>query len=128
MPTKGTSQELRQLEKAFAKLRNKLKRADLDFTVQVSISSTEPGKVYYAAQMTPPASNLAPIRMIAESAQELLAKIEVAVENIDYRAVEIAYHRAQMESCDRTKLGHQERIEELEAEQAEEDKEEKEEK
>lgn len=120
MSTKGTGQELREMERAFAKLRNKLKRADLDYTVQVSINSTDPQTVVYACQMVAPANNLAPIRIIATSASELMAKIKVATENIDLKAVEIAYHKAQIDACDRTKLGHQERLAEIEIEASEE--------
>ena len=115
--TSQTVLELKKIEKAFVKLRNNMRRADIDYTVQVSISSTDPGTVVYAAQMTAPANGLAPVRMLASSAEELITKLKVAAKNIDERAIEIAYHKAQMEACDRTKLGHQERIAELEAEE-----------
>jgi hypothetical protein len=115
MADKTTVQELQKIEKAFVKLRNKLKRADLDYIVQVSINSTDPKTVIYAVQMTAPANGLSPIRILAKSAEELLTKIKAATEHIDEKAVEIAYHKAQMEACDRTKLGHQERIDEIEA-------------
>lgn len=114
-----TVKELRKIEKAFVKLRNKMKRADIDYVVQVSINSTDPKTVIYAAQMTAPAIGLAPIRILSKSAEELVDKIKAATENIDEKAVEIAYHKAQMEACDRTKLGHQERIDELNAEDEE---------
>lgn len=120
MAQSTVDQELKKIFRAFAKFRNNLKRADLDFTVQVSISSPDPKTVVYAAQTTQPANGLAPIRVIAYSADELIEKIKVASKNIDQRALEIAYHKEQMASCDRTKLGHQERIEELEAEATEE--------
>jgi len=116
-----TGQELRKIEKAFVKLRNNIKRSDMDYIVQVSINSTDPDTVIYAAQMTAPANGLAPIRLLASTAEELIAKLKVATKNIDEKAIEIAYHKAQMESCDRTKLGHEERIAELEAEDEEEE-------
>jgi hypothetical protein len=114
-----TVKELQKIEKAFVKLRNKMKRADIDYVVQVSINSADPKVVSYGAQMTAPAIGLAPIRILAQSAEELITKIKAATENIDEKAVEIAYHQAQMLACDRTKLGHQERIDELNAEDAE---------
>lgn len=116
-----TVQELKKIERAFVKLRNNLRRADIDYTVQVSISSTDPQTVIYAAQMTAPANGLMPVRILAPSADTLIEKIKVATKHIDEKAVEIAYHKAQMEACDRTKAGHQERIDELEKEDVEEE-------
>lgn len=106
-------EELQKAERAINKLRNKIKRADLDYTVQISISSVDPAKVRYAAQMTPPAQGLAPVTFIKDSAEELIEAIKAATKHIDYEQVEIAYHKAQMEACDRTKQGHQDRINEI---------------
>lgn len=106
-------EELQKAERAINKLRNKIKRADLDYTVQISISSVDPTKVRYAAQMTPPAQGLAPVTFIKDSAEELIEAIKAATKHIDYEQVEIAYHKAQMEACDRTKQGHQDRINEI---------------
>jgi hypothetical protein len=111
--TNETVKDLRKIERAIGKLRNNLKRADLDFTVQVSIASTDPGVVRYAAQMTAPAIGLAPVTFIADTADQLVEKIKVATKNINYDAVEIAYHEAQIQSCERTIVGHKERIEEI---------------
>lgn len=120
MATSETAKELRKIEKHFVKLRNNMRRADIDYTVQVSINSTDPKVVIYAAQLTAPANGLAPIRILARSAEELITKIDVAQKNIDEVAVEIAYHEAQIEACERTKLGHEERIAEIKAQQEEE--------
>ena len=106
-------EELQKAEKAIVKLRNKIKRADLDYTVQISISSVDPTKIRYAAQMTPPAQGLAPVTFIKDTADELVEAIKSAAKHIDYEQVEIAYHKAQMEACDRTKQGHQDRIDEI---------------
>lgn len=111
--TKETVQDLRKIERAISKLRNNLKRADLDFTVQVSIASTDPGAVRYAAQMTAPAIGLAPITFIADTADELVEQIKFSTKKIDYAAVEVAFHEAQIQSCERTIVGHRERIEEI---------------
>lgn len=120
MATSETVKELRKIERHFVKLRNNMRRADIDYTVQVSINSTDPTVVVYAAQLTAPANGLAPVRMLAKSADELIKKIDVARENIDEKAIEVAYHEAQIQACERTKLGHQERIAEIEAENKEE--------
>lgn len=106
-----TVDELQKVEAALVKLRRKMGRADINYTVQVSIASTDPRVVRYAAQMTAPADGLAPVTFIGDSADELVAKIKIAAKNIDYDAIEVAYHEAQIQSCERTIVGHKERIE-----------------
>ena len=108
-------QDLQKIEKAVVKLQNKLKRADINYTVQVSIASVDPTKVTYAAQLTPPADSLAPITFIDhESADSLVAQIKASTKHIDLEKVEVAYHKAQIEACERTKLAHEERIKAIE--------------
>lgn len=105
-----TTTELKKIEKALLKLRNKIKRADLDYTVQISINSTDPGTVTYAAQLTSPARGLAPVTFIKSSAEELIADIKAATKELNYDEIEKAYHEAQIEACKRTIEGHEERI------------------
>lgn len=104
---------LRKAENAMVKLRNNLKRADLDYTVQASVSSVDPSVVRYAAQMTAPANGLAPVTFIADSPEALIEKIKLAQKNIDYEEVEKAYHAAQIEACHRTIEFHKERMERI---------------
>lgn len=108
---------LRVIEKYVVKLKKKLNRADIDYSVQASVSSTDPKVVRYAAQLTAPANGLAPITFIALTADELVDKIKLATEAIDYNEVEKAYHQAQIEACERTILGHKDRMAEIEKEQ-----------
>jgi len=104
--------DLRRIERYIVKLRKNLKRADLDYTVQASVNSTKPKWVSYAATVTPPASGLAPITFISHvSANDLIEQIKVAIDKIDYEAVELAYHEAQIQACEYTIEGHRERIE-----------------
>ncbi len=119
--TTQTEKDLRKLEKGLLKLRNNLKRADLDFTVQASINSTNPHVVIYAASMTAPAAGLAPLTFIASSTEALYEKIKAAQKHIDYDAVELAYHEAQIQSCNKTIEGHQDRIDELKNQEREEE-------
>lgn len=103
--------QLEKIEKVAYKLRNNMKRADIDFTVQVSRNTADPGTTRWALSMTAPANGLSPIVFIAYSPEELIEQIKSATKNIDYKAVEIAYHNAQIDACNRTIQGHQERIE-----------------
>lgn len=111
-----TKQELKKIEKKVVKLRNKLGRADLDYLVQVSINSTDPTVVTYAMQITAPANGLAPIAFVTKSAKELIERVELATKEINYEEVEKAYHLAQIKACERTIIGHRERITEIETE------------
>lgn len=104
-------------EKALVKLRNKLKRVDLNYTVQVSVNSTQPTKISYAAQMSPPAEGLAPVTFIADTGDELIEKIKEATKHIDYGEVEKAYHQAQIQACERTIEVHKQRLTDIDAEQ-----------
>lgn len=107
--------DLQKIEKAVVKLRNKLKRPDINYTVQISVNSVDPSKVSWAAQLTPPADSLAPITFIDyTSADSLVEQVKATTKNIDLDKVEIAYHKAQIEACDRTKKAHEERIEAIE--------------
>lgn len=105
--------DLQKLEKLAIKLVNKLKRRDLDYTIQASINSTDRTVVRYAVQITSPANGLMPITFIGLTPEELFDKIKVATKNIDYDKVEEAYHEAQILACERTIQGHKERIEEI---------------
>ena len=112
--------ELKKIEKVVLKLRNKMKRADIDYTVQLSRNSADPGKIRYAVSMTAPANGLAPVVFIADTSEELIRQVKESAKNIDYAAIEIAYHEAQIKSCERTIIGHQERIEAIKNGEAEE--------
>lgn len=115
---KSIESDLKNIEKAIVRLRNKIKRVDLDYTVQVSISSVDPTVIMYAAQTTSPAKGLAPITFIEKSPEVLVQKIKAFTKNTDYDAVEEAYHKAQIEACKRTIMGHEERLAEMEDEKS----------
>lgn len=106
--------ELKKIEKATIKLINKIKRADADYTVQASISSTDKTVVRYAAQVTTGARGIMPLTFISLTPEELIDKLKEAAKDLNYDAVEKAYHEAQIKACERTIDGHKERIEEIE--------------
>ncbi len=105
--------DLRNAEKAIVKLRNKLKKVDMNYTVQVSISSTDPTTVIWQALVTPPANSLAPISFIEKSPGDLIDRIKATTKAVDLEAVDKAYHESQIEACKRTIKGHEEYIQEL---------------
>jgi hypothetical protein len=75
--------------------------------------------------MTAPANGLAPVTFIAKTPEELIIKIKAATKHIDYDAVEVAYHEAQIEACKRTILGHEERVSVLKGDKQEKEEEKK---
>lgn len=105
-----TKEDLQKIEKAMVKLRNKAKRSDLDYTVQISISSADPQVVRYAAQMTPPAEGLAPVTFIEHDTESLVNKIKLATKGINYEEIEKAYHSAQIDAAKRTIAHHEDRV------------------
>ena len=117
-----------EAEKLAIRIKKKLKRNDLDFTVQVSLSSNDPGKIYYATQITPVAEGIAPMTFIAPNGDELIAKLKDALDNkLDPEQVEKAYHESQIHHANRTIKFHEERIKEIEEPEEEEQAETKEE-
>lgn len=115
-----TDQDLEKIEKVAYKLRNNMRRADIDFTIQASRNTTDPGITRWALSMTAPANNLAPIVFIALTPEDLIKQIKGSIKNLDHAAVEKAYHQAQIDACERTIAGHKERIETIDKGEAEE--------
>ena len=106
-------QTILKAEKLAIKLKKKLKRNDLDFSIQVSLSSADPGKIYYALQLTPVADGVAPMTFIKSDPDKLIEAIEAQLEKVDTAAVEVAYHEGQINHAKRTITFHQERIDEI---------------
>lgn len=105
---------LRKVEKLLVKTKKKIGRFDLDYTVQASINSTKPKAVAYAAQLTPPSPNLAPITFISHTGTEdLMKQVSAFLEDVDQDKVEIAYHEAQIVACNNTIKAHQDMIEKV---------------
>ena len=111
--------ELRQLEKEARKLRNSLKRNDLEYTVQVSIKSDSPGMINYALSMPSPAAGLAPIMFLTTSIEDLSTIIKAAQKKFDPALVERSYHEAQIEACKNTIKGHEGRLQDMDKEENE---------
>jgi hypothetical protein len=114
--TKTYEAQLREIDKQAKKLKNALKRSDLDYTVQISMNSAQPGEINYALSMTAPAAGLAPIMYITHNYEDLLALIKTSQKKFDPIGVERAYHEAQIDACEKTIQGHKERLEDMDKE------------
>lgn len=110
-------QTMQKAEKLAMKIKKKARRADVDYSVQVSMSSTDPGVIYYALQLTPLADGLAPMTFIKKTPEDLITAIEAQIDNLDEAYIEKAYHEAQITHAERTIKFHQERIVQIQEEQ-----------
>lgn len=102
---------LLEAEKLAIKIKKKAKRNDLDFTVQVSISSNDPKQTYFAAQITPFAEGIAPQTFIAKTGEELINKMQAALDGkVSPSQIERAYHESQIAHAKRTIEFHESNI------------------
>ena len=106
--------ELKKARTLVNKIVKNLKRNDLDWTVQLSISSVHPDKVAYCAQIEAPAN--APITWVKDSWEELEKALKKAEKDLDQEAVEKAYVASQIKAAEEKKKFFEEKLIELEKE------------
>lgn len=117
MPLQKNSarEQLLKLEKLVKRvIRKSLKNNTLDYTVQITTSSLEPGKVKYAAHISSPANSVQPITMVYDTFDLLLAALEEAEKQFNPRMVEIAFHNSRMNSYKSKIQQHEHRVNTLE--------------
>lgn len=108
--------ELKKCRNLINKIVKKLGRADLDWTIQLSISSIHPEKIAYCAQIEAPANGLQPITFVKNSYEELEKSLTLAEKGLDQKAVEKAYFEAEVERAKEKQKFFEEKIKELEEE------------
>lgn len=92
--------QLKSVRNLVNKIIKNLGRSDLDWTVQVSINSTETDKVKYCCQIQAPANGLEPLTWICDSWDDLEAQLKSSVKNLDSDAVQRAWHEAEIARCE----------------------------
>lgn len=113
MPQRNNNvrEQLLKLEKHAKKiLRKSLKDNTLDYTIQFSVSSMEPGKVKYATQISSPAKGVQPITFIFDTFEDLEASLKAAIDGIDRRKVERTFHEARIDTYKSKIEQHENRI------------------
>lgn len=124
MPKENPSarEELLALEKQIKKvIRKSLKDNTLDYTVQITVSSLEPSKIKYAAQISSPASGVQPITFIFDNFKDLKASLEEAEKEIDTKKIEVTFHKSRINTY-KTKIEqHEKRVEKIESGEDDED-------
>lgn len=103
----------KEARKLVNKILKNLGRNDLDYTVQVSISSMDTARITYSCQIQSPNNVLQPITFIKYSAEELLESLRIASENLNQDEVAIAWHEAEKARSENFAKYHQEKIDEL---------------
>lgn len=92
-------------------LRN-LHDGSLDWTTQVSENSANPGKVTYSC-MIHVSDRLEPLTWVCDSWDELLEKLDKAVEELNKDLVTVAYYQGEVARCERLRKYYEEKISEI---------------
>lgn len=89
-------------------------RADIDWTIQVSMNSVRPEKMAYCCQIEAPANGLQPLTWVCGSWEELLEKLELSSKGLDADSVNRAYHESEIQRCKSLIKYHEEALKEPE--------------
>jgi hypothetical protein len=109
------AEQLSELERITKKvIRKSLKNNTLDYTVQITMSSLEPGKIKYACQITSPAQGVQPITFIFDSYELLEASLREAENELNPRKVEITFHQNRVNTLRSKADQHEARAKQLE--------------
>lgn len=113
-PNNSVKEQMLKLEKLVKKvIRKSLKDNTLDYTVQISTSNLEPGKVKYAAMISSPAKGVQPITFICDNYNDLEAQLKEAETGIDKKKVEITFHESRINTFKSRIAQHEERVKQL---------------
>lgn len=108
--------ELLKARNLVNKIVRKFNRQDLDWVVQLSVSSVHPDKVSYCAQIEAPANGLQPISWVKDSYKELEDVLKLAEKGLDQDEVDKAYYNSQIEASKAKIKFFEEKLKELEKE------------
>ena len=108
--------ELLKCRNLINKIVKKLGRSDLEWTVQLSVSTVHPESVKYCAQIEAPANGLTPITWVKDSYKELEEALKLAEKGLDQNAVEKAYIESQIKMAVEKSKFFEEKLKELEEE------------
>jgi hypothetical protein len=110
-PDNSESEQMLTLEKLAKKLiRKSLKNNTLDYTIQKSLSSLEPGKIKYACQITSPEKGVQPITFIFDNYKTLEASLQEAIKELNPYKVEEAFHENRINTYKNKIQQHEERL------------------
>ena len=84
----------------------------LEWTLQVSENTANPGKITYAC-MIHVSDRLEPLVWTCDSWEELLEKLEKASKELNKDMVQVAYFEGEIKRCERLKKYYEEKIAEI---------------
>lgn len=97
------------------KIKKNLKNNQVDYTIQISLNSVSPEKIYYSAQIEAPANGLQPLTWIKESKRDLIDALKNTAEGgLNADDVEKAWHMAEITRAKTRIAYHEEAIKEIE--------------
>lgn len=114
-----TKENLQELEKLVKKIiRKGLKDSTLDYTVQYTVSSLEPGKVKYAAQISSPNRGVQPITFVHNTYNDLKTVLEESILDLNKEKIELTFHQDRVNMYSNKIDAHKERIKQIESGEA----------
>lgn len=122
---KDLSKNLKALQKQVIAILKKMKKPGLDYNIQFALDSLRPNMIEYTVWIQPPADRINRLSWIGKDFDDLMRQLKEFEDGTDDIDVEIAYHGAQIYSCQETIKHHEGEIEKLKKEQEERKKEEK---
>lgn len=116
---KDLSKHLKELQKEVIAILKKLKKPGLDYNIQFALDSMRPNMIEYTVWIQPPADRINRLSWIGKDFDDLMKQLKHFEDTTDDIDVEIAYHGAQIESCEETIAHHKGEIEKLNKEREE---------
>ena len=91
---------------------NNLGDGSLDWTLQISENTANPGKITYGC-MIHVSDRLEPLVWTCESWEDLLGKLEKASQELNEDMVQVAQFQGEIKRCERLKAYYEEKIKEI---------------
>lgn len=101
---------LKEIQKRIIKILKKIKKPNLEWRIQFAIDSGHPDMIQYSAYIESPEARVGAFTWIRESYADLIERMDAFLEDVDEQAVEIAYHKGQIEACKSTIKHHENMI------------------
>lgn len=108
-------EQLLVLEKLLKKIiRKSIKDNTLDFTAQCTVSSLEPGKIKYAAQISSPNVGVQPIIYVFDNFNDLKHALIESETEINKESIELVFHQSRINTYKNKIEAHEARIKAIE--------------
>lgn len=122
MAKKTPTENVKELEKIMKKvIRLGFKDNTLDYTVQISSTSLEPGKVKYGFMINGLKKEVQPIALSFDTYDECKSVLEGLLEEVDKEKLEKLFHQGRINVYKNAISSHEARMKQIEEEGIEED-------